>query len=543
MNKSKIFVNQAGYYTNAEKYAVLAYEADSFNIIDQKGNKCYSGKITSFGHDENSGDEVFVADFSDFCAEGTYSVEINGEKSNAFLIGKDCMKDAFEKLEKAFYYLRCGCALEEKYAGKFTHAKCHSELAQLWDDHSVELEVSGGWHDAGDYGRYITAAACAVTHLLYAYRLFPKAFDNQNLNIPESEMAVPDILSEVRYELEWMLKMQREDGAVYHKATTAHHAAFIMPEEDKNQMYVLPISTMATADFAAVCALASGIYRKYDEAFSDRLMATAEKTYKWLQENPEFIGFKNPEGNGTGGYYESDDKDNRFWASCEMFAATGDEKYHQDIVKALENEFPLSQLGYGSVGGFGAMAYLFCDREGKSEELTEKFTQTFIGHADKLVEFSESCGYKVAMHTFEYCWGSNMNTMKNGMIFAIADFLAKKAGKSSNYMKYANRQMNYLFGTNALGISYVSGVGEYCINNPHLRTSYADGIEECIPGMVSGGPNRNPCAHDQEIVHIPEGTPPMKCFADDWQCFSLNEITIYWNSPAVFTMAALESGK
>ena len=118
------------------------------------------------------------------------------------------------------------------------------------------------------------------------------------------------------------------------------------------------------------------------------------------------------------------------------------------------------------------------------------------------------------------------------MIFAINDVISE----DRSYRGYAVRHLNYLLGANALGISYVTGVGEFRCNYPHLRPAFADRIEECIPGMVAGGPNRflsDPFARQV----IPEGTPPMKCYADDTASYSLNEITIYWNSPAVFVLA------
>jgi len=526
-----IFVNQVGYLPHSEKRAVITLPAEDFSVIDEQGNICFEGKAVHFGIDECSGDDVYIADFSSLTLSGKYRVRAAGETSLEFCVGENVLDRTLNAVTKAYYFLRCGCPLEEKYAGKFTHGKCHGERAVLWEDNSVSLDICGGWHDAGDYGRYVTAAACAVAHLLYAYKMFPEKLKGLSLNIPESG-ALPDILGEVKYELEWLLKMQREDGAVYHKATTQHHAAFVMPENDVNQMYVLPVSTMATADFAAVCALASTVYRDEDREFSERLLAAAANTCRWLEDNPEFIGFENPDGCHTGTYGEWTDKDNRFWAWAEMFAATGNEHYHENMKKALKEEFPLTALGYGSVGGFGALSYLLCGRNCCDKALTEKFTQAFRADAERLAHISDKCGYGAAMDERSYCWGSNMNLMKRGMVFAIADYLAH----SDKYRTYAQRQADYLLGVNATGYSYVTGIGDFCCNYPHLRPAYADGIEKCIPGMVSGGPNGRPCDPDA-IALVPKGTPPMKCFADDVGCYSLNEITIYWNSPTVFVLA------
>lgn len=120
------------------------------------------------------------------------------------------------------------------------------------------------------------------------------------------------------------------------------------------------------------------------------------------------------------------------------------------------------------------------------------------------------------------------------MTFAIAHKLLGE----ERYYEYAAAQFHYLLGVNATGYSYVTGQGVFCTNYPHYRPSYADGIDECIPGFVSGGSNRHLQDIDAKLL-VPEGTPSMKCYVDDVGCYSLNEIAIYWNSPAIFLLAYL----
>ena len=579
-----VFVNQLGYLKQGEKRAVLPFECKQFWLVNESGEVCHEGETSFFGYDKASGDQVTVADFSEFNLPGRYRVKAAREWSEEgqetvaveyspwFVIGEQ----AYDKLEhdllKAYYFLRCGTDLTEEYAGPYVHKACHTGKAQLWEDHATELEATGGWHDAGDYGRYITAGACALAHLLYSYRMYPESFE-KGVNIPESGNGVPDVLNECRYELEWFLKMQRADGGVYHKLTTAHHAPFVMPEEDVAQLYVLPVSSVATADFSAVCALAAGIYCNFDEEFSGRLEKAAKKAYQWLKANPEFLGFRNPEGCGTGEYGEWSDFSNRFWAAAEMYSLTGEKKYHEDLEGLLsEGKFPIMALGYAEVGGFGVLAYLL-SKQGKSLNLMSRFFGEIVKAAAQRVRISEESGYGVSMLEWEYGWGSNMGVMQHGMIFAIADYFglgakvkaaAKTIGLPQRWRRpgepeipyeqgpreergwsmrdHAAAQLDYLLGCNALGISYVTGNGENAYHYPHLRPAHADGIEESMPGMVSGGPNRH--RQDQKAKEvIPEGTPAMKCFADEYESYSLNEITIYWNSPAVFTLAYLLSRK
>lgn len=474
---------------------------------------------------------MYLADFSDFSKKGTYRVVALDEKSAEFRIAESVYDEVFHDISKAFYYLRCGCGLDEKYAGVYRHEKCHTSSALLYDDTKKELDVSGGWHDAGDYGRYVTAGSCAAAHLLYAYKMFPSVFEEKQLNIPESNL--PDLLAECRYELEWLMKMQREDGGVYHKVTTMRHAPFVMPEDDRDPLYLFAVSSMATADCGAVCALASGIYEPYDKEFSKQLKITAEKSCGWLDHHPEFIGFQNPDDCNTGEYGEADDASNRFWIYAEMYALTGDKKYHDSMLKALGKEFSFTALGYAEMGGLGALAYLLCRHETDSV-LKEQFAERFHREAKRLKETADNCGYGCAMEEADFTWGSNMTLMAHGMVFAISDYLEK----GSTYRNYVTAQLDYLLGVNPTGYSYVTGTGEFCCNYPHLRPAHADGIDECIPGMVSGGPNRHPCDPDAERL-IPKGTPPMKCYADHVGCYSLNEITIYWNSPVVFVLGYL----
>lgn len=529
-----IYVNQSGYLPEKKKVCVATENLGTFSVNDMQGKSVFEGKFISFGFDALSGDHVYQGDFSSLTTPGTYRIQAGDKVSASFTIGNEAYDKLLYDVMRGFYFLRCGCELKEEHAGQFTHASCHTGEAMEWENHEVKKTVLGGWHDAGDYGRYVNAGAVALSHLLYAYVLYPNPLKNLKLNIPENGNGTPDVLNECRYELDWMLQMQREDGAVYHKLTTAHHAPFIMPEEDKAPLFLLPVCSFATADFAAVCALASRVFLPFDEAYSNRLFGAAKAAYLWLEKHPEFLDFRNPEGCGTGGYYERDDISNRWWASAEMYACTGDEKYLKDAKAQMKKELHLTTLGWGDVGCMGTMALLTSEYP-VEEDVLEKLKDAVCKRAEVLRKVADGCGYGAAMVEQNYVWGSNMPLIHHGMLFALADWILGK----KEYAEYALSQLHVLMGVNALGISYVTGNGEYAYNYPHLRPAQADGIEECMPGMVSGGPNRhlNDRDYSKELLQV--GTPPMKCFVDDWRCYSLNEITIYWNSPVVFLIAAV----
>ena len=540
-----VLCNQVGYLPQGRKTAVLTV-GEHFKVIQadpgqDDGKVVMEGDARDAGVDAASGDRVHVADFSRITQEGTYYVQNeSGERSHYFRIGQDVYRALQRDMTKALYYQRCGCGLQEAYAGVYKHPVCHAHKAALWTDHSVEKEVSGGWHDAGDYGRYISPAAVAVGHVLYAYLLFPDSFKD-SLNIPESGNGVPDVLNECRYELEWMLKMQDEEGGAYHKLTSERHADFIMPEEDHAQFYLFPVSSMATADYAASMALASRVYRAYDGDFADRLHEAAVRAYGWLERYPEYVGFMNPESCNTGEYDDVCDLDERLWAAAEMLVTTGEQKYQEQVDRLLKENLTKTDFGWTDVSGFAALAILTDESHRASAESAADLRGAVLAEADRLVAVAEQSGYGVAMEPEDYVWGSNMVVLNRGMLLVLAALLMEQEDKKNTYEQTALAQLDYLLGMNAVDYSYVTGYGERAYRNPHNRPTECDGIELPMPGWVSGGPFKTPC-DEVGREHIPEGTPPMKCYLDHAACYSLNEITIYWNTPAVF-VAAYFNGK
>ena len=539
-----IYCNQVGYLPQAKKMATMT-AGKQYRVIRTDGGRheiVLEAAGEDRGYDATAGDTVVRADFSRITEPGSYHLENElGEVSHTFTISDRVYQPLQKDLLKALYYQRCGCSLEKKYAGVYEHPCCHTGEAMLWEDHSVIREVKGGWHDAGDFGRYISPAAVAVAHLLYAFELFGDSF-REEINIPESGNGVPDVLNECRYELEWMLKMQDEEGGAYHKLTSERHADFIMPQEDKAQFYLFPVSSMATADYAAVMALASRVYKAYDEAFAGKLWEAAVSAYGWLEKHPEYRGFHNPETCNTGEYDDDCDLDERLWAAAEMLVTTGQQKYQDTVTKLLQENLTLTEFGWGDVSGLASMAIL-TDKGHKADAATvTRMHDAVYKEADRLVKLAKETGYGVAMEAEDYLWGSNMIVLNRGMLLLLEAVLIKQSEEPDKeklaavYEETALAQLHYLLGNNAVDYSYVTGYGEHAYRNPHNRPTACDGIELPMAGWVSGGPFKTPC-DEVGVKEIPKGTPPMKCYLDRVECYSLNEITIYWNSPAVFVAA------
>lgn len=537
-----IFLNQAGYTVNAPKIAVTTTPCN-FQIIRTVDQiSVFDGITTDGGFDASSGEQTYHIDFSALTIPGSYYI-LSGDKqkSPTFTIGNEVYRSLQKDLMKAFYYQRCGCALTEEYAGEYTHPACHTAPSVFLEDYinktpnPASFDMTGGWHDAGDYGRYSTAASVALAHLLYAYELFPESFQD-SLNIPESGNHMPDILNECLYELKWLLKMQAEDGGVYHKLTSFSHADFIMPQDDHSQFLIYPVSSMAVADFAAIMALASRVYKPFEPEFSETALQAARKSWKWLLNNP-YIGFHNPEGSNTGEYDDTCDLDEKMWASAEMLRTDFgfDNTYLEKLTEYVLSDINKTDFGWTDVSGLTLLCTLFDAKHSAGEKIENALKAALFADADKLCSLIDAGGYRLGMEPEDYVWGSNMVVCNRSMLLILASLLSD-ADHAPAYKNAALEHLHYLLGKNALGISYVTGHGDNAYKNPHNRPTFADGIELPMPGWVSGGPFKTPC-DPKAIELIPKGTAPMKCFVDEVESYSTNEITIYWNSPAVFMTA------
>jgi endoglucanase len=93
-------------------------------------------------------------------------------------------------------------------------------------------------------------------------------------------------------------------------------------------------------------------------------------------------------------------------------------------------------------------------------------------------------------------------------------------------------------GINPHNISFVTGIGEKSVMNPHHRPSAADGVDEPVPGLLAGGPDQY--LSDPKLQSLfDDNTPPALCYVDDINSYASNEIAINWNAPLVFVSGYL----
>ncbi len=528
---AQINLNQIGYRPGDEKRATVrcAGAGTAFCVINtETGKTVFEGVTDHCSERGSSGDRVCYADLSSVSTPGRYKVLVGKDmESFEFVISDDVYDRPLKDSLKMLYLQRCGTKLPEEYAGDFAHKVCHTEMAKIYGKTGY-MEVSGGWHDAGDYGRYTVPGAKAIADLLLAYELFPGSFDD-DCRIPESGNGIADVLDEARFELEWLHKMQFSDGSVSHKVTGLDFDGFIMPDECTEKLYVLPASKTATADFAAVMYMAGRVYKDIDEAFSAKCISAADRALQAYIEHRGDDEYTNPADVLTGEYRDECSEDEFLWAICEGYRTTSDNRFEALLDTVDLSRIKTDGFGWDDVSGYAYYAYLASDSLMKTKhDLKERFRKMCDDAMNTSLN-NEAYGSSLAD---DYAWGSNMYIANNGMALLLASSLEY----NKDYELAAKRQLDYIFGNNPCSYCFLTGYGTNAPLNPHHRPSVALG--KPMKGMLVGGADS--FLEDDCAKEALSQTPKAKCYIDCSESYSCNEITIYWNSPLVFLLAGFK---
>lgn len=582
-NRAGILTNQVNYFPQLEKKATLLSDQTSsvsFSLLDESGKTVFTGDSSVLGEDADSGDSVHVLDFSKFQEPGTYTLEADGQKSRSFSIGGTAYYSGmlYDALNY-FYQNRSGIAIESQFitSGDSTslaraagHSNDTARITTDWDDlnsNGGTQDVTGGWYDAGDHGKYVVNGGISLWMMQNQYEHAKQkgdtsAYEDGTMSIPENNNGYPDLLDEARWEMEWMLKMIVQDGEyadmAYHKVHDIKWTALGMtPADDTLERILKPPTTCATLNLAACAAQASRLWRDLDSDFSKQCLDAAEAAYAAAKKHPDLYA-PIDQSIGGGPYGDDDATDEFYWAAAELYLTTGDSSYQKDMkasdwyldvptaLKGGESVDTVASFDWGHTAALGSISLsLYPDQLGKD---AEKLSDAFSEAADTYLQLEDKQGYgqPYAASTISssdsdngYVWGSNSFVIDNAIILAYAYDLTD----NTDYLNGAATAMDYLLGRNPVDYSYVTGYGTHAVQYPHHRF-WAHQLSESFPmapsGVLVGGPNSGMEDPWVQGSGWKKGEiPPAKCYLDHIEAWSVNECTINWNEPLAWMTAFL----
>ena len=540
----QIRVNQVGYFASLEKmFTVADTQAQEFMLADTTGKTVFRGLLSDTVFWEPSGEMLRSGDFSAFKKAGTWVIYIPGTgKSHPFNISEAIYKEAAADALETFYFMRASMEMEEKYLGRFSREMGHPDDTCYYHESTGRREgfrsSPGGWYDAGDYGKYIVNASITTGTMLILYEMLPDVFPDGSMNIPEKNNGKNDLLDELKYEFDWVLTMQDDDGGVFHKLTPLQFDGITMPHETHSKRYIIGKSTAASLDFVAMLAQASRLYSTYDQEFSEKCLGAAVRAYDWAMANPDKYFF-NPPDVGTGMYGDRVLDEEFFWAAAELYCTTGENRYYEAVKPALGDiRFRITESWRNYTDNLGYYSLCLSERLGAADR--QVLEEGFIRLADELLAAARTHPYGIPVSHFE--WGSNSDVLNTAIIQAMAHHITG----DRKYLDAVAMFADYIFGRNATGYSFVSGYGTRYPRHFHHRLLWADSIDEPFPGFIAGGPNgymQDRGGVEASGAAYPD-THPARAYLDHEASFASNEVCINWNAPLVFVLEYLnQKGK
>ena len=522
-------------------------------------------------HDQSQ-DKVWWGDFSSFNTPGEYYVfdTTRQVRSFSFSIDNRVYEPVLRAAVKTFYYQRSAMDITAEFGGNWTHPASHvgpnqDRAAQLWQNGAAAgspRDVSGGWYDAGDYNRYVVFTTNVLWDLLTAYEWRPEAFGDST-NIPESANGTPDLLDEVRYETDWLLKMQRNDGGVFNRVTNRSYNVGASPELDTQARYYTPVTTWATASFAASTAHAARVFSTVDPAYSQTLRDASVRAWQFLNNNPNMTPASGSDGAQMAAADASSntgqDRRLRVLAAVQLWRATGDSTYrayfeaNYNSAATVENgHHPVLNNRFDPTLGkeLNRSLVSYVEGNGPNTTIVNQTKSAIRAMANNLIlayANQNLDAYRSYMWDGHYSWGSNSTKSEWANILLYARRLNVTPANNAAYTKVAGDYLNYLHGRNPLSQSYLSNMGDKPVMELYHGwvpngSALFDGVNSQfgpMPGYLVGGANQ---FFSAAFVTPPSGQPIQKSFRDfnnSWNAQQqANEASWEVNEPAIYYQAA-----
>ena len=522
MDSIFIRTNQVGFLPSDIKTGVILTSEDlsmeEFSIINIKTDEItYSGKINNSNGEFGRFNYSYTINFSSLVEPGTYQIIIKSTRSHKFNIGLKIYNPVVNELMKFFKVQRCG------YTNPYKHDTCHiADATELIIDGVVfntPFDVTGGWHDAGDYTKFFNTIAYATYTLLFAYE-----FDGKRFGFDQDGNDVPDILEEAKIGLDWLLRAQYDDKKFITQVQNLrdHDVGWRMPEDDTlrfDRPAYIGIGKNLIGIYVATMSLAYRIWKDKFESydFADKCLTAAENYYSIINFVPDV------DSSGTGQYIDKSYLGKLALGAIELYHSSKRELYLQQA-KSFAQE--ASSEYWWSNGDIAAYAHY------KLAKIDKNFT-SYI--ENNLIRFEEKMKQNLFGEPVSLSWGSN-NTILG---VTLQNILWKNLTGRTDYDSLAMICRDYILGRNQWGVSFISKKGSLYSKNLHHQVSYLRKI--ILPGGFAAGPVKKDLLDSYDISFSSTDKFEMfqtdsAVYRDDRMDYITNEPTISANATAVFVM-------
>ncbi|SHI58833.1 glycoside hydrolase family 9 protein [Fibrobacter sp. UWP2] len=504
------------------------YAGARFVVVGESGALAFEGTLAKRGFCDYTREMVYEGDFSNVAAPGKYKIKVflgsdEGTlclASHEFSVSDEWFSRQLMANIKSFYFQRSGVALPVEKAGKWARPAAHLDDCIAF--HAImnregTWNAHGGWYDAGDYGKYIVNGGVSVGTLLLACEMCP----------PE-----PTLLEEIRFELDFFLRMQDADGGVFFKVTPGHWDGFMMPVDSDvmQKRFIMGKSTSSTLNFAGALAQAHRVFQKLDPDYAARCLAASRRAYEWAVQNPDADWPHNTEG--SGGYGDEHVEDEFFWARAMLYRESRDPALRAQLPGDMLLNPVQPCLSWRDTHNFGWMALALLDAPSGADADLQKNARTELERISaEIVNLHEADAYGLSIRKF--VWGSNGEIANHALTLLVTYSWTR----DPKLLNTAMELVHFVYGRNPVDTSFVTGSAWSSPMHPHHRICHSDGVEEPIPGLLVGGLN-NDRQDLHRMAHYSSDLPGF-AYTDERCSFASNETAINWNAPLTAALALI----
>lgn len=503
--------------------------------------------------------------FSAWKEEGACFIEMDGVRSASFVIGKNAYGNYQEDLLAFMRQQRCG------YNPYFDEV-CHRRDGRVFyapAPDSTYYDFSGGWHDAGDQLKYLITSSNATARMLLAYELAPDRFTDQvdgyGHPLPNG---IPDVLDEVRWGLEWILKLHPKEGWLIHQiADDRDHRGFKFPHRD-NADYGWGQNSYRAAYFAtgqpqglgrwksqatgianlagrsaAALAMGARAWASTDEPFARKCRKAAEELYRMGREQEGY-----QQGNSYGAPYRYNEDtwaDDMEWGAAELYKLTGKEEYLRDAVRyadiigdegwmARDTMAHYQKYPFMNVGHFALYPHA-------PEGVKARIAGWYRANIEKVLSRAETNAFRIGV---PFLWCSN-NLLVN---FITQVELYEKMSGDTSYRAAMILHRDWLFGRNPWGTSMFTGIPAHGETPEDVHIPARALLKETPAGGLIDGPVFRTIHDDLEGLRLNEPDEfaglqnDYVVYHDDIGDYSTNEPTMDGVADAILIMALWSKG-
>jgi endoglucanase len=463
----------------------------------------------------------YEIDFSSITASGNYYIVLSNKKSLKFSIGKNIFNGLADTLLQFFRVQRCG------YTDPLLHKVCHiADASSLVENKKVinkTYDITGGWHDAGDYVKFLNTTAYATYMLLFSYD-----FDPVKFGFDKNKNNVADVLEEAKIGLDWLLRCNIDGKKLITQVQDLrdHDVGWRMPEDDQlgfDRPAYVGVGKNLIGIYSAALALGGKIWRdvmNYKE-FSDKCLQTAEKFYAIKEHVPDI------DSTGTGMYIDKNFEGKLSLGAIELYMSTGKQKYLEDAKTYADSAGSDFWWSWGDINSLAH--YRISKYDFRFSEYLKK----------NLEEFNRKKNNNLFGKGTELSWGTN-NTLLG---ISLQNILWKRLTHNSRFDSVSVYQRDYILGRNPWGISFISNVGKVCTKNFHHQIGKIKGQ---LPGGFSAGPATKKFLENYKIIYSENDKysrfqTDADYYRDDTNDYLTNEPTITGNATAIFVFGSLSN--